>query len=147
MVLWIWKKDLIKLLKIYQLLVRICWGLPGSVWKSQWLSKQEADITGNLYTYLFPILLQNRQKPITNSCRNNLWSKPMLILSKTEFEILRSGEEAFRVSFKFPRRGWDQRLANFNRFSNIETRNCYSCLVLSLHDEPKHIVKCELVYL
>ena len=132
MIFWIWKKDLIKLLKIYQLLVRICWGLPGSVWKSQWLSKQEADITGNLYTYLFPILLQNKQKPITNSCRNNLWSKPILILSKTEFKILRKkpGDEAFRVSFKFLRRGWDHRLADFNRFSNKEPRSCCSCLVL-----------------
>ena len=47
------------------------------------------------------------EKPITNSCRNNLWSKPILILSKTEFKILRKkpGDEAFRVSFKFPRRG------------------------------------------
>ena len=87
--------------------------------------------------YLFLILLQNKQKPITNSCRNNLWSKPILILSKTEFKILRKkpGDEAFRVSFKFPRRGWDQRLADFNRFSNTETRSCYSCLVLKLYDE------------
>ena len=55
----------------------------------------------------FPILLQNKQKPITNSCRNNLWSKSILILSKTEFKILRKkpGDEVFRVSFKFPRRG------------------------------------------
>ena len=62
---------------------------------------------GNLYTYLFPILLQNKQKPITNSCRNILWSKAILILSKTEFKILRKkpGDEAFRVSFKFLRRG------------------------------------------
>ena len=46
-------------------------------------------------------------KPITNSCRNNLASKPILILLKTEFKILRKkpGDEAFRVSFKFPRRG------------------------------------------
>ena len=28
---------------------------------------------------------------------------------------------------------WDQRLADLNRFSNVETRNCYSCLVLYLH--------------
>ena len=90
-------------------------------------------IAGNLYTYLFPILLQNKQKPITKSCRNNLRSKPILILSKTEFEIFRKkpGDEAFRVSYKFPRRGWDQRYSvDFNRFSNTETRNCYSCLVL-----------------
>ena len=132
MVFWIWKKDLIKLLKICQLSARICWGLPGSAWKSRWSSKQQSEITGNLYTYLFPILLQNKQKSITNSCRNNLQSKPILILSKTEFRILRKrpGDEAFRVSFKFPRRGWDQRLADFNRFSNTETRSCYSCLVL-----------------
>ena len=30
-------------------------------------------------------------------------------------------DEAFRVSFKFPRCEWDQRLADFNRFLNIET--------------------------
>ena len=50
--------------------------------------------------------LQNKQRPITNSCRNNLWSKPILILSKTEFKILRKkpGDEAFRLSFKFPTR-------------------------------------------
>ena len=55
-----------------------------------------------------------------------------LILSKTEFKILRKkpGDEVFRVSFKIPRRGWGQRLADFNRYSNIETRSCYSCLVL-----------------
>ena len=47
------------------------------------------------------------KKPITNSCRSNLWSKSILILSKTEFKILRKkpGDEVFRVSFKFPRRG------------------------------------------
>ena len=56
---------------------------------------------------LNPILRKNKQKPITNSCSKNLWSKPMLILLKTEFKILRKkpGDEAFRVSFKFPRRG------------------------------------------
>ena len=27
------------------------------------------------------------------------------------------GDEAFRALFKFPRRGWHQRLADFNRFS------------------------------
>ena len=36
--------------------------------------------------HLFPILLQNKQKPITNSCTNNLWSKPILILSKPEIQ-------------------------------------------------------------
>ena len=85
--------------------------------------------------FSFPILLQNKQKPITNSCRSNLWSKPILILSKTDFKILskKPGHESFRVSFKFPRHRWDQRHADFNRFSNIETRRCYSCLVLKLH--------------
>ena len=52
--------------------------------------------------------------------------------AETEFKILRikPGDEAFRVSFKFLRHGWNQRLANFNRFSNIETLSCYSCSVL-----------------
>ena len=50
---------------------------------------------------------ENKQKPITNSCRNNLWSKPILILSKTEFKVFRNkpGDKAFRVSLKLPRRG------------------------------------------
>ena len=58
-------------------------------------------------------------------------SKAILILSKTELEILRKkpGDEAFRGSFKFPRRGWDQILPDLNRLSNIETESCYSCLV------------------
>ena len=43
------------------------------------------------------------------------------------------GDEAFRVSFKLPRRKWDQRLADFNLFSSIETRSRYSSLVLYLH--------------
>ena len=69
-----------------------------------------------------------------NSCRSNLWSTPMLMLWNFENKILRKkpGDEAFRVSLKFPRRGWDQRLANLNRFSSVETRSCYSCLVLNL---------------
>ena len=110
MVIWIWKRDLIKLLKIYKLQARICWGLPGSAWQSCWSSKQWPEITEKLYTYLFPILLQNKQKPITNGCRKNLRSKPILILSKTELKILMKnpGDEAFRVLLKFPRRGWDQ---------------------------------------
>ena len=41
-------------------------------------------------------------------------------------------DKAFRTSFKFPRRGWDQRPGKFSRLSHIETRNCYSCLVLHL---------------
>ena len=55
----------------------------------------------------FTILLQNKQKPITNSCRNKLQSKPILILSKEEFKILRKkpSDEAFWVSLKFRRRG------------------------------------------
>ena len=40
-------------------------------------------------------------------------------------------DEAFWVSFKFPRRGWDQRLTYFNRYSNIETRSCYSMISVS----------------
>ena len=43
-------------------------------------------------------------------------------------------DEAFRVSFKFPKCGWDQRIADFNRFARVETRSCYSCLVLYLHN-------------
>ena len=92
---------------------------------------QQPEIKGNLYTYFFPILLQNKQKPIRNSCRSNLKSTPTLILWNIEeiFKILgkKPGDEAFQVSFKFLRHRWNQRLADFNRFSNNETRSCYSC--------------------
>ena len=49
-------------------------------------------------TYLFPILRQNKQKPIRNICRSNLWPTPILMLSYTEFKILRKkpGDKAFR---------------------------------------------------
>ena len=83
----------------------------------------------------FPILLWNKQKPIRNSCRSNLWPTLILILLNIEFKILRKrpGDEAFRVSFKFPRGRWDQRLADFNRFSTVETqRSCHSSLILYL---------------
>ena len=70
-----------------------------------------------------------------NRNQNNSWSKPILKLSNTEFKILRKkpGDKAFRVSFKFSTHGLDQRLADFNRFSDTETRSCYSCLVLFDH--------------
>ena len=53
----------------------------------------------------------------------------------------RPGDEALRISFKFPRCGWDQTLADFNRFSSVETRSCYSCLVLYLHEHMKNLMK------
>ena len=46
------------------------------VYENRGLSKQQPEIKRNLYTYLFPILLQNKQKQIGNSCRINLWSIP-----------------------------------------------------------------------
>ena len=64
MLFWVWKKNMIKLLKIYQLRVRIGWGLTGSKWKSRWSFKQQLDIKWSLFTLLFPILLRNKQKPI-----------------------------------------------------------------------------------
>ena len=95
----------------------------------------------NLYTCLFLILPRNNQKPIRNTCRNNLWSTPILMLWNVEFKILRKnpGDEAFRVSFKFPRRGWDQGLAEFNTFLSVQTRSCYSCLVLYHHVKTKKL--------
>ena len=56
-----------------------------------------------------------------------------------EFKILRkeSGDEVFQFSFKFPTCGSDQRLADFNRFSNIGKWSCYFCLVLYLHGNMK----------
>ena len=69
------------------------------------------------------------------SCKSNLWVTPILILWNIEFKILikKPGDEAFCVSCKFVRCGWDQGFADFNRFSSIETLSCYSCLVLYLH--------------
>ena len=54
-----------------------------------------------------PILLKNKQKPIINSCRSNLWSTPILIFLNIEFKIFRKrpGDEALRVSFEFTRSG------------------------------------------
>ena len=59
------------------------------------------------------------------------------------------GDEAFRVSFKFPRRGWDQRLVDFNRFPNIKARSCYSCLVLYSMIWPKHsnVLPCKHLFM
>ena len=45
------------------------------------------------------------------------------------------GDEGFRASFKFPRHGWDQRLADFNRFLHIKTWGYYTYLVLYLLDK------------
>ena len=61
------------------------------------------------------------------------------IILNIEFKILRKrpGDEAFRVFFKFPRGGWDQRLADFNRFSIVEKQSCYSCLISYLHVNTK----------
>ena len=67
---------MLKLLKIYQMQVRIAWGLTVSVWKLPWSFKQQPEIKWNLYTYLFPILLQNKQKPIRISCKSNFWPTP-----------------------------------------------------------------------
>ena len=92
MVFWNSKKDLIKLFKKTS-----C---------KRGFAKDCLEVYKNC-TYLFPILLQIKQKPITNSCRNNLWSKPILILSKKVFKILRKkpGDKAFRFSFKLPKHG------------------------------------------
>ena len=38
-------------------------------WKLRWLFKQQPEIKWNLYTYLFPILLQDKQKLIKDSCK------------------------------------------------------------------------------
>ena len=57
------------------------------------------------------------------------------MLENIGFEILRikPGGEAFQVSCILSRRERDEKFANFNRFSGVETRSCYSCLVLHLH--------------
>ena len=69
------------------------------------------------------------------------------------FEILNlKNGEAWRRGIsgfvQIPRHGWDQRVADFNRFLHIKTRSCSSCLVVYLHATssslriPKNI-KCE----
>ena len=95
----------------------------------------------NLYTCLLLILPRNNQKPIRNTCRNNLWSTPILMLWNVEFKILRKnpGDEPFRVLFKFPTRGWYQGLAEFNRFLSVQTRSSYSYLVLYHHVKTKKL--------
>ena len=76
-----------------------------------------------------------KKKTIRTSSRSNWWSTPILIFRNIERKVLKKkpADEAFQVSFKLPRRGWDQWLAEFNRFSNIERRSCYSCLMLHLN--------------
>ena len=77
--------------------------------------------------------MQNKQKPIKNSYRRNLRSTPVLMLLSIEFKTLRKkpGDEEFQVLFKFQGRGLDQKLANLNRFSDVETRSCcYISMVL-----------------
>ena len=50
---------------------------------------------------------------------------------KKESNIWRKkrGDEVFRAPFKFPRKGYNPRHADFDRFSHIETRTCCSWLV------------------
>ena len=122
---------MIKLLKIYQLQVRIAWELTGSVWKLRRSFKKQPEIKWNLYTYLFPVLLQNKQKSIWNSSKTNLWLTPRPILWNITSNTLRKKPgEAFQASFKLPRCGWDQRLANFNRFLQQK-----QCLLLYVHEQ------------
>ena len=106
--------------------------LARSVWKLCWSPKQQPQLKEIFLLIFFPILLQ---KPIQNSCRRNLWYKPILVLSNTELKMLtkKPGDEMFRVLFKFPRLGWDERPAYFNRFSFVEALSCCFCLVLYIH--------------
>ena len=121
---------MIKLLKIYQLQVRIAWELTGSVWKLRRSFKKQPEIKWNLYTYLFPVLLQNKQKSIWNSSKTNLWLTPRPILWNITSNTLRKKPgEAFQASFKLPRCGWDQRLANFNRF--LQQKQIYYYMSMS----------------
>ena len=140
MVLWIWKKDLIKLLKIYQQ-----WGFAEDCLE---VYENRADHLNNnlvlqeifiLIFFQFYCKINWNQSQIvvqTTYCLylyfQILYFQPILILSKTEFKILRKkpGDKTLPFSLKFPKRGWDQRLTDFNRFSKIETQSCYSCLVL-----------------
>ena len=135
MVFWIWKRDLIKILKY----TNCKWGCAEECLE---VYENRADNLSNNITLneistliFFPILQQNKLKPHRSSCRSNLWSPPILILWNIEVKILKKkpGDKVIRVSFKFPRRGWDQRLVHFNRFISVETRSCYSCLVSYLH--------------
>ena len=67
MLFQIWKKDIMKLLNmptVSEDLLRI-------VWKCMKIA-----LIIHLYTYLFQILLQNKQKSIRNSCNSNLSLTP-----------------------------------------------------------------------
>ena len=70
------KRTYDNLLWIYELLVRICWELSVIVWKLDWSSRQQIKIKWNHFTYLYHVLLQNKQEPIRSSCRSNLWLSP-----------------------------------------------------------------------
>ena len=85
----------------------------------------------------FPIFLQNKQKPVTNSCNSNLSSTIILMLLNTETKVLRKkpGDKKVLVSFKFLNHRGDERLADINGFSSLETQSCYSYLALYLHDK------------
>lgn len=116
-VYWIWKKDIVKLLKVYQLLARICWGLV-EVYENHtnYLNNNLTLNETSTIIIFFSTLLQNKQKPIRKSFR-----------SKLSFTLV------FPVSFKFQRLGWNQRLIDSNGTLDIETGSCFSCLVLSPH--------------
>ena len=86
---------------------------------------QQPEIKWNLYTCLFQFYFKiNRDQfeivaKVTYGLQPNKYIASILLQYIIACNILRinTGNEAFQVSFKFPKCRWDQRLADFNRFS------------------------------
>ena len=133
---------MVKLLKIYMLYVRIGWGLTGSVSKSRWSFKQQPEIKWNLYTYLFPILLQDKQKLIRNSCKTTFgwhsnkyfeifhltfWGRSLVTRRFGLYSNSRGADEIkfFPISIEFRNRNTELLLL----FSIISTRFKIACTV------------------
>ena len=57
---------------------------------------------------MLPILLQNKQKPIRNNCRRNLWPIPISVLLNIEFNVLGKGMVTKRFGFHSSSRGEDE---------------------------------------
>ena len=109
-------------------------------------------MTGNVYTYLFRILMQNKQKPITNSCRKNLWSKLILTLSKTEFKILRKkpGDEAFSGFMQIPEARMRSKACRFQqifKYRNTELLLFFSIITPCIDRCDFDITFCRLLYI
>ena len=86
----------------------------------------------------FPILLQNRQKPIKNSCRSNLWYTPMLIL--WNLELKNCGLVTKRFGFiQIPEARMGSKTCRFQQL--LKHRNTELLLLLGIISPYSVIVK------